>query len=50
MAKAAQGGGGYSGINVMGGGGGQMEPSTLHPKKYKTGDNTFGSCRNFGLN
>ena len=25
---------GYSGINVMGGGGGPTEPNILHPKKY----------------
>ena len=56
--------GGYSGINMMGGGGGPTEPNILHskkihgpyivhPKKYKTGNflnHAFGSCWKFGLN
>ena len=55
--------GGYSEINVTGGGGGggsegaqYFEPKKIpgsyivHPKKYKTGNHTFGSCGNFGLN
>ena len=28
------GGGGYSGINMTGGGEGPTEPNILHPKKY----------------